>query len=136
LCKGKLIPDSRGHQGLAHSIEVKKKKYSIGLGKTIDIPLRVENTGDAIWLVENYQDIGVVKIGTHLYDNQDRLLELDFTRHALPKQMIPEDFFSTEISLKFQSVGVYKLSVDLVSEGICWFENVGSEPQYLELIVS
>ena len=76
-----------------------------------------------------------MNIGTHLYDKQMRLLKLDFTRHKLPAVIHPGESFSTRIVVNFQSTGEFILGIDLVSESICWFENMGSEPQYIRIVV-
>jgi hypothetical protein len=40
------------------------------------------------------------------------------------------------ITVTIKDTGLYKLAFDLVSEGICWFENNGSQPAYITLQVS
>jgi hypothetical protein len=76
-----------------------------------------------------------VKVGTHLYDEQGHLLNLDFSRHTFEQTIKPGETIQKTIALNFAHPGVYKLSVDLVSEAICWFENVGSKPQFIKVTV-
>jgi ubiquinone/menaquinone biosynthesis C-methylase UbiE len=40
-----------------------------------------------------------------------------------------------EIRVQINDVGKFTISIDLVSEGICWFENMGSKPLYLRIDV-
>lgn len=136
LHKGAFVPDSRSHIGLSHSIYTKKILFSVEAGEDLYIPLKVTNTGVAKWLNKNINDIGVVKIGTHLYDERNKLLNLDFSRHALNSPIEPGQTFDQDIKLRFSDVGRFVISVDLVSEGICWFENIGSKPIYLEINVN
>ena len=128
LYKGDYIPDSRSHIGLACSLSTARNVFSIAAGESLDILVKVTNTGRAGWLTENINGIGVVKIGTHLYDEANHLLNLDFSRHDLPEFIEPGTTFEQSIKVRFDDSGTYKLAVDLVSESICWFENGGSIP--------
>ena len=129
LFKGEFIPDSRGPVGLSHSISLDKNVFSVKAGEDLGIPIKVSNTGRAKWLNENMNDIGVVRIGTHLYDEDQNLINLDFSRHNIPALTEPGATFEQTIKVKFNDVGAYKLAVDLVSESVCWFEIVGSIPR-------
>lgn len=128
LKKGPTVFDSRNYIGLSHSIALEKNIYHTTVGNYLEIPLRIENAGFAQWLNKNISDIGVVKIGTHLYDESNKLLNLDFSRHAIERVTQPGEEINQVIKVKFPTVGNFKLCIDLVSEGICWFENVGSQP--------
>lgn len=136
LQKGAFVPDSRSHIGLSHSISTTSISLSTKSGKALHIPLSITNTGTAEWLSQNIHDIGVVRIGTHLYDARGNLLDLDFTRHSLNKAIKPGETFEQEIALEPTEPGHYTLSIDLVSEGICWFETAGSTAIDIELDVS
>ena len=128
LYKGSYIPDSRSHIGLSCSLSTERNVFSIKAGENLDILVRVTNSGSAGWLNENINDIGVVKIGTHLSDEAGRLLDLDYSRHDLPDFIEPGTTFEQSIKVRFSDPGTYKLAIDLVSEHICWFENQGSIP--------
>ena len=56
LHKGDFVPDSRSHVGLAHTIAVAKREYTVTLGERVDIPLRITNTGDGpaetVWMTD------------------------------------------------------------------------------------
>ena len=136
LNKGAFVPDSRSHIGLSHSISTERNSFSVKAGEDVHIPLKVTNTGVAKWLNKNINGIGVVNIGTHLYDERYNLLKLDFSRNALKSPIEPSQTFYQDIKLRFSDVGYFVISVDLVSEGICWFENIGSKPIYLEINVN
>jgi ubiquinone/menaquinone biosynthesis C-methylase UbiE len=136
LHKGKFIPDSRSHIGLSHSLATKRKVFSVKATEDLYITLKISNTGIAKWFNENIIDIGVVKIGTHLYDERNNLLNLDFSRHALKSPIEPGQTFEQNIKVRFNDIGKFVISVDLVSEGICWFENIGSRPIYLQINVN
>lgn len=141
LHKGAHVSDSRSHVGLSHAMGRAKNwlgrlnALSVKAGEELSIPLKISNTGSARWLNENIDNIGVVFIGTHLYDDRHTLLNLDFARFALPAPVEPGAELSQTIKLRFSTPGTYIVSVDLVSEGICWFEIVGSTPLTLQIHV-
>ena len=129
--KGTFVPDSRSHIGLSCAISTTSDFLSVKAGECLCIPLRICNTGRTKWLDENINQIGVVRIGTHLYDEASNLLNLDFSRHSLESAIEPGQAFEQDIKVKLSDVGKFTISVDLVSEGICWFENVGARPLHL-----
>lgn len=131
LYKNKFVPDSRSHIGLSHNISIDKKEYIIDVGNELILPLKIFNNGKAKWLIENINDTGVVKIGTHLYDDNNNLLNLDFSRHLFTDVVMPGEIIEKNITIKFDKLGMFKLCIDLVSEGICWFENIESKPQFI-----
>lgn len=135
LYKGKFIPDSRSHIGLSHFISINKENYSVGVNKDVDVQLKIFNNGKTKWLNEGINDIGAVKIGTHLYDNNNTLLDLDFSRHLFTNVVMPGETIEKTITIKFSKLGIFKLSIDLVSEGICWFENIGAKPLFITINV-
>jgi ubiquinone/menaquinone biosynthesis C-methylase UbiE len=132
LYKGHSIPDSRSHTGLSHSIKVERNTFSVKQGERLDVSLTIVNNGGTKWLHENIRGIGVVMIGTHLYDKDNKLINLDFSRHTLAGPVLPGESVKKTISMKFSDKGTFRVAIDLVSEGICWFENVGSHPQYIK----
>lgn len=142
LHKGEIVHDSRSHIGLAHSISIqgnifsKSNAFSVKAGEDLYISLKISNTGGAKWLNENIIPVGIVNIGTHLYDEANNLLNLDFSRSALENPIYPDQTFKQKIKLKFNDIGKFIISVDLVSEGICWFENMGSKPLLLQINVN
>ncbi len=135
LYKGPWVPDSRSHIGLSHVIEADKGSFSIQAGEVFDLGLNIANHGSAKWLHKNIGDIGVVKVGTHLYDADGKLLDLDFSRHLFDRPIQPGEAVHKTISLQLKQQGAFRVAVDLVSEGICWFENTGSKPQYISVEV-
>ena len=135
LYKGKVVLDSRSHEGLSHSITTSRSEFHIKAGEYLNIQMNITNTGGAKWITKNINDIGVVKIGTHLYDEHDKLITLDFSRHCFTTPIESHETVERTITISFSDVGVYKLAIDLVAERICWFENIGSKPQSIKVTV-
>jgi SAM-dependent methyltransferase len=135
LGKGAPVLDSRGHLGLRHELSVAGRRFAAAPGRPLALGVTVRNTGEATWLAANVRGIGVVKVGGHLYDGQQTLLDLDFLRSEFDHDIHPGETVRQTISLRFTEAGRFELVLDLVSEGICWFENVGSHPQRVRIDV-
>ena len=136
LHKGEPVFDSRNHHGLAHQLSSKASNLKIEKNKKLNITLNIKNTGEAIWLKENIQNIGVVNLGIHLYHTNCDLINLDFARHSLKESLKPGESIEEEIVLQFKEEGSYILAIDMVAEDICWFENIGSKPVKINLEVT
>jgi SAM-dependent methyltransferase len=135
LVKGTPIPDSRDVDGLKHTIHLSGSKFTVPAGQPLNLDLRIRNTGPARWLHQGPRDIGVVKVGAHLYNSQGTLLDLDFYRHNFSADIEPNKEVSLTIAPIFPEPGQYTLALDLVSEQVCWFENMGSKPVLIEVQV-
>lgn len=135
LHKGTFIPDSRENIGLSHTIKVESHGHTAKLGKPIAIAVEIKNTGDAKWLNSNISDIGVVKLGAHLYDDNNKLIDLDFFRSNFEKPVLPGETVNKNMDIILHSRGRYNLIIDLVSEYVCWFENIGSKPISIQISV-
>jgi SAM-dependent methyltransferase len=136
LQKGPLALDSRGSAGLSHSIQLEKTTFETPLEHPLRVEVGVSNTGTARWLRENVSGLGVVMLGTHLYDDSGRLLDLDFSRHPFSDEIGHDQTVCTTAILRFPSRGRFTVTFDLVSEGISWFENLGSEPKSIHVRVT
>jgi ubiquinone/menaquinone biosynthesis C-methylase UbiE len=101
----------------------------------VQLRTRVSNLGNTLWR-QGREQRGTVALGGHLF-SQDALLELDFLRAALPKDVAPGE--SVELPLVFRAperAGTYLLELDMVDEGIAWFEKRGSRTARVELVVA
>jgi SAM-dependent methyltransferase len=128
LHKGDVRLDSRGHEGLAHEIAVDRHDVVVAAGAPVRLHFSVKNTGTAHWLHEGREIFGLVRLGAHLASADGTLIDLDFSRHALPKSVAPGESIDMDIALVLREPGEYRLTFDLVAEGVSWFENLGSRP--------
>jgi len=95
------------------------------------VRVTVRNTGDTRWLGGG-GDIGYVQLGVQLLTPEHRLLSQDLARLRLPGDVVPGEAVTLEGVVPLpQADGAYALKIDLVSEGICWFEDNGSRPLYV-----
>ena len=135
LVKGSVIPDSRGRLGLMYNMEVERTNYTVKANQQLDLKIDVSNTGIAKWLHENIKDIGVVKIGISLYDEKGTMLERDFFRSKFNEDILPGIEIIKNINPTIRNKGKYQMKIDLVSEHVCWFEDVGSKPGLIYVTV-
>jgi SAM-dependent methyltransferase len=128
LHKGPLARDSRSHIGLGHVMRIDKTDHVVQAGQPLRLTVSVTNSGDASWLNTNSEIFGIVRLAAHLYDGDGTLLNIDFSRHALPTPVGPGETVQMTIDEYLPGPGRYRLAFDLVAEGVTWFENVGSTP--------
>jgi SAM-dependent methyltransferase len=128
LHKGALRRDSRSHVGLAHAMSTPSLNREVRGGAALEIAVDITNTGEATWLSTNARDLGIVRIGTHLYDSDARLIALDHSRHSLPHDVDPGESIQMHVDVPLPAEGSFLVGVDLVAEGVIWFEHVGSKP--------
>ncbi len=126
LHKGETRRDSRSHVGLAHTMSTTRLEHQVERGALVDIGLRIDNTGKAAWLSTNIHEYGVVRVGTHLYDCDGRLIATDHSRHDLPRDVEPGASIAITIAVPLPEDGDFLIGIDLVSEGVIWFEHIGS----------
>jgi ubiquinone/menaquinone biosynthesis C-methylase UbiE len=129
--KGKrVVNDSRDSKTLSAKINIIHKKIFTNENKSnfLSIKLKVQNTGNSNWLPSG-NNSGSVNIGVHLFDENRKLIDLDYFRYEFSKKIVkPKDkiIFLIDIPLNkspYKSI----LEIDLVSEKILWFAMNGSE---------
>ena len=128
LHKGPLRRDSRSHVGLAHRLSADQRVYTAAAGAPVSMTFTLENTGEAVWLHQNSEIFGLVRLASHLYDDGGDLLSVDFSRHDLPRTVAPGERVQMQIDVRLPDDRPYRLAFDLVAEGVSWFENLGSRP--------
>ena len=136
LGKGTVNLDSRGTAGLSHFIQIDKSEYETPLRQPLAVNVAITNTGAARWLRENHYNIGVVRLGGHLYDGNGNLVDLDFSRDPFLDDILPGQTVQTRVMLPFPSRGNFSVTFDLVSEGVSWFEILGAQPRSIRVRVT
>jgi hypothetical protein len=127
LHKGPVQLDSRQHTGLAHHMVITPDRLLLKAQSSVTLHVEIVNTGSATWLHEGPEIFGLVRLGSHLATAEGQLIALDFSRHSLPRIVKPGETVSLSVSVALPSPGRYRLTFDLVSEGVTWFENTGSQ---------
>lgn len=105
-------------------------------GATLSCALGVRNAGDTRWLAATADGHGVVSIGGHLLAEDGRVLEWDFFRQPIVRDLLPHEHFATQCTFAApDEPGRYRLRIDLVAEQVGWFESWGSLPIELRIEV-
>ncbi len=104
-------------------------------GVPLRLAVRARNTGDSTWLAAA-GGAGAVALGGHLRDAGGGLLDWDFLRCPLPRDVEPGQGVELECEPGAPpEPGRYRLELDLVAEQVGWFESWGSPRVELQLEV-
>jgi SAM-dependent methyltransferase len=107
---------------------------ALRVADTIELPLRVTNTGRAFWPAgESFPfPQGTVTVGPYLRDREGGRIELE--RALLPHAVRPGESVEVQVRVPKRDVtGAPELLVDLVYEGVAWFSDLGSQPLVVPL---
>ena len=98
--------------------------------------VEVMNSGGALWKNASQKNRRHITLGVQLLDANRRILNRDFARVVLPRSIAANESEHFEIEATAPGTkGSYWLKLDMVCEGIEWFESCGSQPAYQELQV-
>ncbi len=122
--------DSRKREGLMAELNVELASNRVAVGSTFHLKVRAKNTGSNVWL-SSQSRTGAVNFGTHLFDHNGILLNLDyFVHHDLTGKgdaaIQPGETVGFEVAVPAPPKGRYILECDLVSQAVCWFEHNGA----------
>jgi SAM-dependent methyltransferase len=138
LAKGEHVPDSRCPGRLRAELRlVDPTGELIGVGGH-PLPLLIEarNTGDTLWRHDLGALGGDVLLGSHLLDENRRLVRIDFHRTPLPHDVPAGEAVRVLVQMPLPpDPGRYVLRFDPVDEGVSWFSQLGSPTLDLEVRV-
>ena len=98
--------------------------------------IEILNSGGAVWKNASQKNRRHITLGVQLLDQNQRLLNRDFARLLLPRSLPSHESEVLDLqAIAPENKGSYWLKLDMVCEGIEWFESCGSQPAYLELQV-
>lgn len=100
--------------------------------------VRVCNSGTLTWSRPNTTNRGwpVLNLGVHLLDQRGIVLDQDFARTLVPRQVRPGEEVRFLCVVKApEKPGTYLLEWDMVSEGECWFAECGSATERVPLVI-
>lgn len=108
----------------------------LGAGAPLTLGLHLRNTGGRSWPATDRQEGAWVRVGVQLLDNQRRLIDRNYHRALLPHDVKPGDACILRTQLRAPADrGRYTFKLDLVVEGVTWFEAKGSPPSFMSLDV-
>lgn len=106
-------------------------------GMVAELPVRVENTGDTLWISAQDPIGGYVNLGGHLLDTDGRILQQGFFAQALPQDVPPGETVDFVARLHLpERLGRFRLALDMVDEQVAWFEQCGSPTTQVEVQVT
>jgi hypothetical protein len=125
--KGRRVTDSRMPRRLKADISARLSRS----GDRVHGTASIRNTGDTLWLGGS-DAVGHVRVGIQLLSAERRLINMEFARVALAADVPAHASADVVIDLTLPDAKApYMLKIDMVNEGICWFEDAGSTPIYL-----
>lgn len=124
LYKGRAkMRDSRASDGLLASLDLSAE---IKDGE-VHLSGNATNTGDSRWLPSN-GGVGSVNLGVHLEDAKGRMINHDYARVILSTTSVqPGETCTIAGSMPLPEYDSFRLTIDLVAEGITWFEIGGTQ---------
>jgi SAM-dependent methyltransferase len=118
------------------SIQVRSSPAQAVAGEELHVAVTVTNAGNVPWPSASPRGYGHVQLGIQLLGEDARMLDPDFVRWTLPHDVAPGERLDADVRFRApKTPGVYQLKVDLVAEGLTWFEPGGTVVPILPLRV-
>lgn len=109
-------------------VEIRAAPETAAAGTTIDLAVRIRNTGSSAWTAASDGRQGSTRLGIQLLDADRRLLDRDYHRRSLPVALARGESCELRVPLPLpSSPAVYWLKADVVIEGVSWLEVRGGE---------
>jgi hypothetical protein len=134
---GSTVADSRKPSVLNAKIMLRRSlPETVAAGEELILPITLINIGDTVWLTGQTVRDGLVMPGVKIIDF-DGNVAIESHGPLLPRCVAPGRKLTIDVHLSApKKAGAYSLKIDLVDQNICWFEERGSEPVVVDLIVS
>jgi SAM-dependent methyltransferase len=130
-----LAPQDR--KDWAARITIDALSRQVVRGGAIRGTVSVQNVGRWSWRATSPHGFGHVAVGIQLLDERDGLINRDFRRLPLTEDIYPDDSRSLDVECPAPlTAGNYRLKIDVVAEGLVWFEDVGSTPAIRSITVT
>ena len=138
LYKGDYVTSTRRPDRLRAKISLRRPRVlRTRRGEPLAVEIGIENRGNTRWLAAEEASPGWTRLGVHLYRDDGELVDFDWLRADLPRNIDPEDKFRLRIELPaIDAPGRYRLVFDPVIEGLAWFEERASIPLSTDLTVT
>ena len=132
------IKDSRLPGELKADLKQVQVDKTLQAGHPFRLVVNAKNQGDTRWICQgdflasgamNLGEGGYVSLGVKLFAENGALVDDNFGRGALPCSVDPGNEANVTALLSAPDTpGTFRLKLDLVDEGITWFEDRGSVP--------
>jgi SAM-dependent methyltransferase len=135
--KSPYLIHSMNPRDLRADISIATSSLHVNRDAEYQIEVKIHNPTETVWLKEGWRGIGYVRVGAHLCDSSGQMLQLDYGRSALNRDLCEKQNDVVLLNLKAPATaGQYIVQIDAVNEGICWFADRGSCVKKVSLSVS
>jgi ubiquinone/menaquinone biosynthesis C-methylase UbiE/uncharacterized protein YbaR (Trm112 family) len=126
---GDRVYTSRGPSCLRAEIVPEPDRLEIVAGREATLKVRVRNAGDTVWLRRTADGLGRVRVGFQLKSAEGTLIEENYLRLELPRDVGPGEAAEMTAGLPaIDKPGDYIIEIDAVDEGITWFKDIDYNP--------
>jgi len=109
-------------------LRVQEREVSVAAAGALTLHVEATNRSETVWLKEGNHGTGFVQLGAQLLRADGKVLEPDYGRCPLPEDLPEGRTVRLQLGLAAPDrPGRYRLRLDMVNEGICWFAQEGSE---------
>ncbi len=116
-------------------IDVRSAPASVRAGEPVRLLVEVRNTGTGRWRA-SVKRPSPTRVGVQLLAADGTPMKRDFARANLPHDVMPGDRCEVVVECCAPSAGSYQLKLDMLTEGVTWFEAKGSVPVTLPIEVT
>jgi hypothetical protein len=122
LQKGTFAYDSRYGDALSGVIEAPESVAAVA-GAPVTLHVVCRNTGQGRWLSAAAGDglLGMVNVALARCDASGTAVDRNWRRVPIARDVAPGESIAVECELVFETPGVERLRVELVSEHVTWF---------------
>jgi SAM-dependent methyltransferase len=104
-------------------------------GEAMSLRIEVRNVGASRWTTTSHT-ARPVRVGVQLLDGERRLIDRNYARHSLPNDVAPGQACVVAVTFPApEAPGQYAVKIDLVAEGVVWFETLGTTPAIHTIVV-
>jgi len=125
-------------KGPRYTMVLEKADPEIEEGDILSLKGKIQNTGDRPWLSRGLPEEEAYKIGVRVTseENPDDVL-MDFRSLTFTEDVSPGDWYGFEIKWNTRGFkrGSYCLKIDMLREGLWWFEERGAQPPNVKVRV-
>lgn len=125
LRNGRRVRDTRAPGALRADI----RPVLTRAGAVVSGTVTVVNGGDTVWLSASPDGVGAVSVGLQLLSSNRELVAREWWRGALTADVPPGGSAVVAVDARLpDAVTAYRIKIDLVADGVCWFEDLDSRP--------
>ena len=125
-------------KGPRYIMDLETTDIEIEEGDILTLKGKIQNTGDRPWLGKGLPENEAYKIGIQVTreEKPDEIIE-DFRALTIMEDIAPGDWYDFEIKgdTKGFGIGSYYLKIDILKEGVCWFEQKGADCKKVKLSI-